>query len=239
MNILYEGWDWNLVWKVTIDFTIQAAFWSHPKRNLASFLCSFPSARDNCGCLGSWSPCRLHAAVPVILWVWWCNKMQRVFPEGQTAAGLYGMHQTSLLGVTHSGRLTEVWAGLQSLHREILKMLPQHKGIYALYFSLFKYLSYCLLMCGLQLTAAVKRLIATWVWLWRICQPSSPSAARATHYCPGGQPQQSFCGTREVESASNSLRQGRLKPISQKAYLSGDRILEGVVVKSPTMNTKI
>lgn len=68
---------------------------------------------------------------------------------------------TSLLGVTHSGRLTEVWAGLQSLHREILKMLPQHKGIYALYFSLFKYLSYCLLLCGLQLIAAVKRLIAT------------------------------------------------------------------------------
>lgn len=110
---------------------------------------------------------------------------------------------------------------------------------FSLYFSLFKYLSYCLLLCGLQLIAAVKRLIATWVWLWRICQPSSPSAARATHYCPGGQPQQSFCGTREVESASNSLRQGRLKPISQKAYLSGDRILEGVVVKSPTMNTKI
>lgn len=76
--------------------------------------------------------------------------MQRVFPEGQTAAGLYGMHQTSLLGVTHSGRLTEVWAGLQSLHREILKMLPQHKGILYLYFiSLYisLFLSTCLTAC--------------------------------------------------------------------------------------------
>lgn len=136
MNTLYEGWNWNLVWNVTIDFTMQAASWSHPKRNLASFLHSFPSARDNCGCLGSWIPCRLHAVVPIILWVWWCNKMQPCLSRRPDSCWLvWDAFCDSLRGVTHPGRLSEVWAGLLSLHRVILKMLPQHKGTHALYFS--------------------------------------------------------------------------------------------------------
>lgn len=90
-----------------------------------------------------------------------------------------------------------------------------HAREYTLSISLFKSLSCCLLVCGLQLNTVVKNQYLH----------GTASEGRVSLEFPNGQPQQSCQGTRETKSDSLSQAQEIWKQISQKTTSLGTTFL--------------
>lgn len=143
---------------------------------------------------------------------------------------------SAAFGVTHSGRCTQVteeWVGFRSMHHLLLTVLPPTQGnIPFKFLSLFKYLSCCLLVCGLQLSTVVKNLIPRWEWLWGMRQPRAPSGCQSRSLLPWWSASAELPG-HERNWIRFSFSQERWKQISQQTYIFGDHIL---VVKCSGLN---
>lgn len=127
------SWNWDPVWKITMDFPNPVAFGHHPQRNLVSWLqSSFQSARDNCGHLGNWIPTVAHshpyAECGGAAKCGACSQKVLLLSRPERHGLVWDMPNLSdAFGVTHSGRCPQVteWAGSWSMHHLLLTVLSR------------------------------------------------------------------------------------------------------------------